>query len=90
MTYRAEGQYTGWCSRCGKPLKTQERALRVYDPAAMDFEGREPVKIMLIFCTDCREAIINEIGMGIRGAVERMEDKKKRLVEADAIAGKPT
>lgn len=77
--WRGEGQYIAVCMGCGEAIKKHQKALRVRDPAAMDFEEREPVDILLIFCPDCRERIKKWIAEGIRPAVERMKEKQKTL-----------
>jgi Fe-S-cluster-containing hydrogenase component 2 len=77
-------QYTAFCMRCGRPLKKHEKALRVCDHGAIDFEEREPVDIMFHFCVDCKEEMLKWFADGVRGAVERMKDKQKSLAELDA------
>jgi hypothetical protein len=79
MTFKGEGQYVTICLGCGRPLKKHERAFRVRDEGAIDYDERDPIDFLGHWCSDCKERMLKWLEQGIRGAVNREKDLQKAL-----------
>lgn len=72
-----------WCSKCGMPLMSHEKSLRVKDDTAIDFDERTLYSFIFYFCPNCKEEMKKWYEGGIRGAVERKKEIMKRLEAED-------